>query len=132
RQLPIDATRVDAALAATGITPDRRPQTLAVGEWLALREVLTPIPGDHVGRRDDGFHDLHSVFVPLGLHDVLTVAPLGTTGDDTLHVTGLDPGPVDANLVPRAIAAARGAVGNGPGVPPTPPLAARLEKRIPV
>ena len=85
-----------------------------------------------VGRRDDGFHDLHSVFVPLGLHDVLTVAPLGTSGEDTLHVTGLDPGPVDANLVPRAIAAARDAIGNGPGVPPTPPLAARLEKRIPV
>jgi 16S rRNA (adenine1518-N6/adenine1519-N6)-dimethyltransferase len=51
RQLPIDATRVDAALAATGITPDRRPQTLAVGEWLALREALTPIPGDQRGRR---------------------------------------------------------------------------------
>jgi 16S rRNA (adenine1518-N6/adenine1519-N6)-dimethyltransferase len=51
RQLPIDATRVDTALAATGITPDRRPQTLAVGEWLALREALTPIPGDQRGRR---------------------------------------------------------------------------------
>jgi len=51
RQLPIDATRVDTALAATGITPDRRPQTLAVGEWLALREELTPIPGDPRGRR---------------------------------------------------------------------------------
>ena len=37
RQLPVDAARVDAALAAAGIAPDRRPQTLAVGEWLALR-----------------------------------------------------------------------------------------------
>jgi 16S rRNA (adenine1518-N6/adenine1519-N6)-dimethyltransferase len=43
RQLPVDAPRVDAALAAAGITPDRRPQTLAVGEWLALREALGPI-----------------------------------------------------------------------------------------
>ncbi|HET9083051.1 MAG TPA: hypothetical protein VFN41_01510 [Candidatus Limnocylindrales bacterium] len=85
-----------------------------------------------VGRRDDGFHDLHSVFVPLALHDVLTVAPAGTTGEDTLHVTGLDAGPVDSNLVLRAISAARAAVGDGPGRPPTPPLAARLEKRIPV
>ena len=51
RQLPIDATRVDTALAATGITPDRRPQTLAVGEWLALREALTPIPTDRRGQR---------------------------------------------------------------------------------
>ena len=51
RQLPIDASRVDAALAATGIAPDRRPQTLAVGEWLALREALGPIPGDRRGQR---------------------------------------------------------------------------------
>ena len=27
-----------------------------------------------VGRRDDGFHDLHSVFVPLGLADRLSLA----------------------------------------------------------
>ena len=46
RQLPVDAGRVTAALAAAGIDPDRRPQTLAVGEWLALREALGPIgPG---------------------------------------------------------------------------------------
>ncbi len=50
RQLRLDHTRVDAALAEVGIEPDRRPQTLAVGEWLALREVLTPIPGDGRGR----------------------------------------------------------------------------------
>ena len=40
----MDAGRVDAALAAANITPDRRPQTLAVGEWLALREALGPLP----------------------------------------------------------------------------------------
>jgi 4-diphosphocytidyl-2-C-methyl-D-erythritol kinase len=85
-----------------------------------------------VGRRDDGFHDLHSVFVPLALHDVLTVAPAGTAGSDTLHVTGKDAGPVEANLVLRAISAVRAAIGEGPGRPATPPLAARLEKRIPV
>jgi 4-diphosphocytidyl-2-C-methyl-D-erythritol kinase len=86
-----------------------------------------------VGRRSDGFHDLHSVFVPLALHDVLTLAPSGPGGPgDTLHVSGLDVGPIGENLVPRAIAAARDAIGAGPGRPPTPPLAARLEKRIPV
>lgn len=86
-----------------------------------------------VGRRPDGFHDLHSVFVPLALHDVLTLAPSGPGGRaDTLHVSGHDAGPIDDNLVPRAIAAARETVGVGPGRPPTPPLAARLEKRIPV
>jgi 4-diphosphocytidyl-2-C-methyl-D-erythritol kinase len=86
-----------------------------------------------VGRRADGFHDLHSVFVPLALHDVLTLAPSGPGGrSDTLHVRGLDAGPTEANLVLRAIAAVRDAIGAGPGRPPTPSLAARLEKRIPV
>ena len=50
RQLPVDASRVDAALAAAGIAPDRRPQTLAVGEWLALRELLAPIGHDRRGQ----------------------------------------------------------------------------------
>jgi 16S rRNA (adenine1518-N6/adenine1519-N6)-dimethyltransferase len=51
RQLPLDAGRVTAALTAAGIDPDRRPQTLAVGEWLALREALGPIGPDGRGRR---------------------------------------------------------------------------------
>lgn len=51
RQLPIDAVRVTAALGAVGIDPDRRPQTLAVGEWLALREAIGPIGQDDRGRR---------------------------------------------------------------------------------
>ncbi len=45
RQLPgLDRERVDAALAACGIAPDRRPQTLSVDEWLALRAALGPLP----------------------------------------------------------------------------------------
>ncbi len=51
RQLPVDADRVDAALAAAGIAPDRRPQTLAVGEWLRLRETLGPLGADRRGQR---------------------------------------------------------------------------------
>ena len=50
RQLPLDASRVAAALAAVGVEPDRRPQTLAVGEWLALREALGPIGSGERGR----------------------------------------------------------------------------------
>ena len=86
-----------------------------------------------LGRRPDGFHELHSVFVPLGLADVLSLAPAAGP-DDTLHVTGFDPGPTADNLVLRAIAVTRGAVaGSWPGGPgPAPSLAARLEKRIPV
>lgn len=86
-----------------------------------------------VGRRDDGYHTLHSVFVPLTLADRLSLALVG--GDrDTLHVTGLDAGPPGDNLVFRAIAAARVAVGGGwvGGPGPAPALAVRLDKRIPV
>jgi len=88
-----------------------------------------------VGRRPDGYHDLHSVFVPLTLADrlSLTVAgPPGSDQPDTLHVSGPDTGPLHANLVLLGIAAARAAIGEGPGRPATPPLAARLEKHIPV
>ena len=44
RQLPVEPARVDAALEAAGIARDRRPQTLAVGEWLVLFEALGDIP----------------------------------------------------------------------------------------
>jgi 4-diphosphocytidyl-2-C-methyl-D-erythritol kinase len=86
-----------------------------------------------VGRRPDGFHDLHSVVVPLELSDRLSLA-VAPMGDDSLHVTGLDAGPLEANLVMRAVAATRAAAApfadGGPAA--LPPLAARLEKRIPV
>jgi 16S rRNA (adenine1518-N6/adenine1519-N6)-dimethyltransferase len=53
RQLPIPPDDVAAALAAAEIDPDRRPQTLAVGEWLRLLEVLGPLGSDRRGRRAD-------------------------------------------------------------------------------
>jgi len=86
-----------------------------------------------VGRREDGYHALHSVFVPLGLGDRLSLALVGGERD-SLHVTGLDCGPPEDNLVFRALAVTRAAVGGGwPGGPaPAPALAVRLEKRIPV
>ncbi len=52
RQLPVDAGTVAAALETAGIAPDRRPQTLAVGEWLVLREILGPLGEDRRGRRE--------------------------------------------------------------------------------
>jgi 4-diphosphocytidyl-2-C-methyl-D-erythritol kinase len=81
-----------------------------------------------VGRRADGFHELHSVAVRLGLVDRLSLAP-AAGGTDTLHASGHHAGPTEANLVLRAIAAARAAIGRGAD---TIALAARLEKRIPV
>jgi 4-diphosphocytidyl-2-C-methyl-D-erythritol kinase len=97
-----------------------------------------------LGRRRDGFHDLHSVMVPLALADRLSLAVAAPERDaranaergtgDTLHVEGLDAGPPADNLALRAVGEARLAVGGGwPGGPgPTPPLSLRLEKRIPV
>ncbi|HZM72056.1 MAG TPA: 4-(cytidine 5'-diphospho)-2-C-methyl-D-erythritol kinase [Candidatus Polarisedimenticolia bacterium] len=81
-----------------------------------------------LGKRRDGFHDLHSVAVPLGLADRLSVAP-AAGAEDTLRVDGHDAGPTEDNLVLRAVSAARRAVGRGAA---TVPLAIRLEKRIPV
>ena len=45
RQLPFSGAEVTAALDAAGIDGDRRPQTLSVDEWLALRIAIGPIPG---------------------------------------------------------------------------------------
>jgi 16S rRNA (adenine1518-N6/adenine1519-N6)-dimethyltransferase len=47
RQLGLPSARIDAALAAVGIDRDRRPQTLSVEEWLALRAALDAGPGAH-------------------------------------------------------------------------------------
>ena len=87
-----------------------------------------------VGRREDGFHSLHSVMVPLELADRLALAPAFAPGD-RLHVTGdrgLDLGSPDSNLVVRALGATRAACRARGVDAPLPGLAARLEKRIPV
>ena len=79
-------------------------------------------------RRQDGFHDLHSVMVPLGIADRLSVAP-AHDASDSLHVTGEDGPPRPDDLVLRAIGAARIAVARSTDAFA---LAARLEKRIPI
>ncbi|CAN5673511.1 16S rRNA (adenine(1518)-N(6)/adenine(1519)-N(6))-dimethyltransferaseRsmA [soil metagenome] len=44
RQLShVGRERIDGALAAAGIAADRRPQTVSVEEWLALREAIGPL-----------------------------------------------------------------------------------------
>ena len=82
-----------------------------------------------VGRRPDGYHALHSVMVPLGLADRLSLA-IQSDGADSLHSTGFDTGPAADNLVLKAVATARKAIAAS-GVA-APPLAIRLDKRIPV
>ena len=89
-----------------------------------------------IGRRPDGFHDLHSIMVPLDLADRLALSPAFGPAD-RLHVVGPagepapDLGPPAANLVLRAIAVARRAVRDAGEDGPLPALAVRLEKRIP-
>jgi 4-diphosphocytidyl-2-C-methyl-D-erythritol kinase len=85
-----------------------------------------------LGRRADGYHELHSVMVPLALADVLSAAR-GAGLRDSLRVEGLDAGRLEDNLVLRAIAAARAAVQGAMGATADAfPLAIRLDKRIPV
>ena len=85
-----------------------------------------------VGHRPDGYHALHSVMAPLALSDRLSLAPdPSPEARDTLRSEGFDAGPVADNLVLRAIAATRRAVGaHGESLPPA--VAIRLDKRIPV
>lgn len=53
RQLPaLGRERIDAALEAVGVAPDRRPQTLSVEEWLGLADALGLIGA--AWRRHDG------------------------------------------------------------------------------
>ncbi len=51
RQLPVEPSRIAAALETARIAPDRRPQTLAVGEWLALLDAIGEIGPDTRGRQ---------------------------------------------------------------------------------
>ncbi len=77
-------------------------------------------------RGADGYHQLESVILRVGLADELVVA-FAETGADTLTVTGLPGCPVDGNLVLRALALVRQRLGHE-----LPPLVAHLDKRIPM
>ena len=78
-----------------------------------------------LGRRDDGYHEIHSVFQTLSLHDTVEVSP---SGHLELQVSGnCSPvGPAEDDLAYRAALALREEVG-------TPELGAlvELEKVVP-
>ena len=78
-----------------------------------------------VGRRDDGYHDLRSILLRVGLSDRLTMK-LGPGPGDRLKVTGLPGAPTDGNLVLKAVDALR-----RHGGADLPPLDLTLDKRIP-
>lgn len=71
------------------------------------------------GRREDGLHELCSVFEPLSLADAITV---GEAAADEVVCPGVE----GENLAARALAALREAGWDGP------PLRVEIEKRVPV
>lgn len=79
-----------------------------------------------VGRRSDGYHELRSTFLRIGLADRLRVAPGGADGADTLTITGLPGAPTRHNLVTQALGALRSHVAI-----PLPALDVTLDKTIP-
>jgi len=84
-----------------------------------------------LGTRRDGYHDLHSVMVPLGFGDRLSLAPAAGP-EDSLHVvdaTGTARDPDGFGSVLSGIRHARRAAGR---FTEAFPLAVRLEKRIPI
>lgn len=78
-----------------------------------------------VGRRLDGFHELRSTFVRVGLCDGLTMRA-AASDRDTLTVSGLPGVPVNGNLVLSAVEGVRARAGV-----PLPGLEIELDKRIP-
>lgn len=80
-----------------------------------------------VGLRADGYHELSSVFLRIGLCDRLTVRAGGPlTAADTLTVRGLGDAPLPGNLVLKAFESLRAHT-----AVPLPALEATLEKQIP-
>lgn len=81
-----------------------------------------------VGARGaDGYHPLESVFLRVGLADSLVVALAPGASADALTIEGPAECPTEGNLVLRAFALARDALSHD-----MPPLAAHLDKRIPL
>ena len=79
-----------------------------------------------VGRRDDGYHDLHSIVAPLRASDHLTLRLLGGEGtEDELHCAGIPISGEGENLVLSALRELRKEL-------PIPPLDIVLEKRLPI
>jgi 4-diphosphocytidyl-2-C-methyl-D-erythritol kinase len=78
-------------------------------------------------RGRDGYHQLQSTFLRIGLADDLTVALGNNEGSDVLTVGGLPGCDADGNLVTSAFRATRRALGQE-----MPPLVAHLDKRIPI
>ena len=123
--------RARAALEALGLPADARAEQLAPPQFVALAEALAVIVRAPAklnlclyvgGRREDGLHELRSLFCPLLLSDRIEVAELEEGEADEVVCPAVD-GP---NLVAVALEAMRARGWSGP------PLRVEIEKRIPV
>jgi 4-diphosphocytidyl-2-C-methyl-D-erythritol kinase len=79
-----------------------------------------------IGKRDDGFHNIETIFYPIALSDALEfVVQKGKTKDDELATTGIDiRTKPEKNLVMKAVIRMRSRY-------PVPPLKIHLHKAIP-
>ena len=115
-------------MSAMTATPDPRGASRPVVRLAPAKLNLTLAV---VGRRADGYHALHSVMVPLGLADRLSLAVADRRRGHASTSTGFDAGPGRRQPRPPGDRRdARRAVAAAPASTP-PPLAVRLEKRIP-
>ena len=97
RQLPVPGDRVRAALEAAAIDPDRRPQTLAVGDWLRLQAELGPLGRDLRGRTAGQRRELEAAereaLVAGGPDDASADVAAGPDGPDGDLARGHGPRP---------------------------------------
>lgn len=78
-----------------------------------------------VRKRTDGYHDLQTIFVPIGWTDILEVVP-ASGAETTLHLSGNPcPCPVEKNLVMKAFRAVENFCGK------LPPADIYLHKTVP-
>ena len=78
-----------------------------------------------VGRRPDGYHDIETVFYPIGLCDVLSIKPSATCTDYSFSTGGIPVGgDAEDNLVVKAYRLLQRECA-------LPPVDISLEKRIP-
>lgn len=76
---------------------------------------------------DDGYHTLTSIFLRIGLADLIALKLTAGGAADRVVVSGLPGAPIEENIVLRALAALRERAGL-----PLPPVEIELEKRVPV
>ena len=79
-----------------------------------------------LGQRDDGYHDLDSVFVPLDLCDTVQIA-LASSNQLEVRCEGAPDLDGEHNLIYRALSSLREALGGA-----APGFRVRVKKRIPV